>query len=134
MRAPTARSLFAILLLIDEGLAFARSGERRFQPLVVDRRIRLRTHIALPGPCAHAVHRRGQHAGKIERTDAARLLQQVRAAYSVAQARETRDRRACARRSLANPSKKRMMCSGLPRNFARSSGFCVAMPVGQVLR
>ena len=29
---------------------------------------------------------------------------------------------------------KRMTCSGLPVNFLRSSGSCVAMPTGQVLR
>ena len=37
-------------------------------------------------------------------------------------------------RSSAMFMKKRTTCSGLPRNLARNSGFCVAMPVGQVLR
>mmetsp|Transcript_18019 Transcript_18019/g.62359 ORF Transcript_18019/g.62359 Transcript_18019/m.62359 type:complete len:367 (+) Transcript_18019:577-1677(+) len=39
-----------------------------------------------------------------------------------------------ARISSANRKKKLMTCSGWPSNFARSSGSCVAMPTGHVLR
>mmetsp|Transcript_15753 Transcript_15753/g.50787 ORF Transcript_15753/g.50787 Transcript_15753/m.50787 type:complete len:292 (+) Transcript_15753:1056-1931(+) len=38
------------------------------------------------------------------------------------------------RTSSARWKKKLTTCSGLPANFARSSGSCVAMPTGQVLR
>ena len=41
--------------------------------------------------------------------------------------------RSC-RISSASSLKRRTTCSGLPRNFARRSGRCVAMPVGHVLR
>mmetsp|Transcript_4405 Transcript_4405/g.17906 ORF Transcript_4405/g.17906 Transcript_4405/m.17906 type:complete len:367 (+) Transcript_4405:466-1566(+) len=38
------------------------------------------------------------------------------------------------RSSSARSQKKLMTCSGTPSNFARSSGSCVAMPTGHVLR
>ena len=38
------------------------------------------------------------------------------------------------RSSSASRKKKFTTCSGLPANFLRSSGSCVAMPTGQVFR
>lgn len=36
--------------------------------------------------------------------------------------------------SSANKKKKFMTCSGLPANFSRKTGSCVAMPTGHVFK
>ena len=71
-----------------EGLALARSGECRLEPLVVYRSICLRAHVALPGPRTHTVYRSCKHAGEIQRTDAASLLEQIGAAHGIAESCE----------------------------------------------
>ena len=71
-----------------EGHALARSGECRLEPLVVYRSICLRAHVALPGPRTHTVYRSCKHAGEIQRTDAASLLEQVGAAHRIAESCE----------------------------------------------
>ena len=134
-RQPRAQAAILVLHVHVEleGLARPSRGQRRFHPGVVERSMIFGAQLRCPCQCSGPSPDRRQQRLKSRLPSRLDLLQQISASDSCLQRRQSQAAsRRC--RSSARLRKKRTTFSGLPRNFARRSGRCVAMPVGQVLR
>ena len=113
--------------------------KRGFDPRIVDRRMRFGTIVAAALP-PHRPRQSPQQSPPPQAEVSDRGPHPIgpapaRSVRPVAAASDGRPSVASnCRTSAASSSKNRTTCSGLPRNFARNSGLCVAIPVGQVFR